>query len=144
MEGEERSALLDSPGNLVHRAFPVSVDLVDRKEVWVNRAPQVTMDRQVIREGLERTVPRVQLDSLVPQDLLEKRVTKDQGDSLACWAVKVLGENEGSQGLKGRMGYQEKRVNKGQLDQMVPMVSWASLAKQEPEGQWVIWVPRVW
>lgn len=121
-EEEERSALLDFQAKPVHRALQVSVDLADRKEVWANRVPQVTVDRQVIREGLERTVPRVQLDSLVHQDPLEKRVTKDQGGSSVCLAVKVLGGNEARQGKKGPPGYKEKRVSKGQLDQMELMV----------------------
>lgn len=113
---------MDFQANPVHRVLQVSVDLADRKEVWVNRVPLVTVDRQVTWEGLERTVPRVQLDSLVPQDPLEKRVTKDQGGSSVCLAVKVLGENEGRQGKKGPLGYKEKRVSKGQLDQMELMV----------------------
>lgn len=89
---------MDSPANPVPRAFPVSVDVAGRKEVWANRVPKETTDRQGIREGLGRMVPRVQLDSLAPQDLPEKRVTKDQEGSSACWDVKVLGENEANQG----------------------------------------------
>lgn len=113
---------MDSPANPVPRVFPVSVDLVDRKEVRVNRVLQETTDQQGIREGLGRMALRVQLDNLAPQDLPEKRVTKDQEGSSACWAVKVLGGNEASKGQKDQLGYKEKRVNKGKLDQMVPTV----------------------